>query len=162
VDLLIKQLEGPNKATALAALQRLTAASLTADAPAPEYDEDELPFRPAEPAVPEPDELLADPAAWGAWWSQHRQRAKPDARHRFGGLWSVWSSLAELEAPFSVRRNRRLAHLELCACFPVGAPLDLEAFVARQKAQLAAWRPLLQQAGRRGAGSWTKSRTAVR
>jgi len=162
VDFLAGQLEGPNKFVALAALQRLTAASLTAEDPAPEYDEDELPFRPAEPSVPEPDELLADPAAWRTWWSQHGQRAKPDARQRFGGLWSVWSSLVELEAPFSVRRDRRLAHLELCACFPIGAPLDQEAFVARQKVQLAAWRPLLEQAGRRGAGSWTKSRTGLR
>ncbi len=153
VDLLLARLERGGAPAAVAALQRITGASLTDADPDPEYPPDALPFTRPGGAVPRADVLSADPALWRGWWERHGKRARPDLRHRFGHPWSPRDGLSEMEDRSSIRRDRRAAFLELCARSGGVAPFDVEAFVARQRRQLAAWAEVV--AARRGStGTW--------
>jgi hypothetical protein len=151
---LLAMLEGDLAPAALDALQRITAATLTEADPEPRYEEGSEPFAASEGPVPDPVPLVLDPGPWRAWWKEHGTRIRPGTRCRFGHAWSPADDVNELEAPLSVPRIRRLAHLELCARTAGGAPLDLDAFVARQRRQLAAWGEIAARSARGASGGW--------
>ncbi len=153
VDDLLASLAGESAPAALDALQRVTAATLTDADPAPEYEKGKEPFTASEGPVPEPIPLCADPEAWRAWWKEHGKRVRPGTRLRFGRPWTPGDDLRELEHPLSVPRRRRLAYLELCARMPGAAPLDIEAFIARQRRELAALGDLAART-RAAPGTW--------
>jgi len=153
VDDLLGQLSGACAPAAFEALQRITGASLTEADPAPEYERGKGPFTQGQGPVPLPIPLCPDPEAWRAWWKEHGKDARRTVRWRFGHPWSPADDLGEIELPPSMRGPRRLAFLELCARTGVTAPLDLDAFVARQRRELAAWADLAGRA-RVPPGSW--------
>ncbi|HEY1333485.1 MAG TPA: hypothetical protein VGF31_04445, partial [Myxococcaceae bacterium] len=138
---------------ALEALQRITGATLTEVDPAPEYEPGKGPFTQAQGPVPLPVPLCPDAKAWGAWWAEHGKAARRTTRWRFGHPWSSTDDLGEIELPVSTRGPRRLAFLELCARTGATSPLDLDAFVARQRRELLAWGELVS-AGRVSSGTW--------
>jgi hypothetical protein len=153
VDDLLEQLGGAAVPAALEALQRITGATLTEADPAPEYQQGMGPFTQAQGPVPLPVPLSPDPEAWGAWWRQHGKAARRAVRWRFGHPWSPSDDVGEIELAVSTRGPRRLAFLELCARTGATAPLDLDAFVARQRRELVGWAELAARA-RGSAGAW--------
>jgi hypothetical protein len=153
VDDLLAQLSGACAPVAFEALQRITGASLTEADPAPEYERGKGPFTQGQGPVPLPIPLCPDAKAWRAWWKEHGKDARRAVRWRFGHPWSPADDLGEIELPPSMRGPRRLAFLELCARTGVTAPLDLDAFVARQRRELAAWAELAGRA-RVSPGTW--------
>lgn len=154
VEDLLGRLESDAAPSALEALQRITAASLTDADPAPEYPEGNEPFAASDGPMPHPIPLCTDPNAWRTWWNAHGKRAPHRTRHRFGHLYTPADSLRELEHPLSTPRSRRLAQLELCARLGARPRVDLEAFVARQRRQLAEWRQELLR-HRATPGEWS-------
>jgi len=153
VDELLGQLEGAFAPAALEALQRITGATLTEVDPAPEYEPGKGPFTRSQGPVPLPILLCPDAEAWRAWWREHGKAARRGIRWRFGHPWSPADDLGEIELAVSTRVPRRLAFLELCARTGATAPLDLDAFVARQRRELAAWADLAGRA-RVAPGTW--------
>ena len=153
VDELLGQLGGACAPAALEALQRITGATLTEADPAPEYEPGKGPFTQNHGPVPLPVPLCPDPEAWLAWWREHGKAARRTTRWRFGHPWSPEDDLGEIELAPSTRGPRRLAFLELCARTGATAPFDLEAFVARQRRELAAWSELARGA-RVSPGTW--------
>jgi hypothetical protein len=154
VEPLLALMRGEQQIPALLALQRITGASLTKDRPAPEYEPGAEPFTQRSGPVPDPQDLLADPEAWSAWWARWGRAASRATRTRWGHAWSPADDLAEMTAASSPRRDRWLAYLELCARTGAASPFDPEAFVPRQQAQLAAWSTLLESIQSDGAGAW--------
>lgn len=140
---------GDGEIRALAALQRITGASLTEDEPARTYDERERPFSAGFPWPDGEDELTPDAEAWRAWWASYGSRVERGARVRFGRPWCVEACVHEVESMAAMPRERRLAWLELVVRAGVRERLDVEAFVAVQKRQVAAIR-----AGVTSAGPW--------
>jgi hypothetical protein len=153
VDDLLAQLTGPCAPAAFEALQRITGATLTEADPAPEYEPGKGPFTQGQGQVPLPVPLCPDAEAWRAWWREHGKAARRTIRWRFGHPWSPEDDLGEIELAPSTRGPRRLAFLELCARTGATAPLDLDAFVARQRRELAALAELVRRA-RVSPGTW--------
>jgi hypothetical protein len=153
VDELLGQLTGSSAPAALEALQRITGATLLEVNPVPEYQPGEGPFTQAQGPVPLPVPLCPDPQAWRAWWTEYGKAARRGIRWRFGHPWSPADDLAEIELAVSTRGPRRMAFLELCARTGATAPLDLDAFVARQRRELAALAELSGRA-RVSPGTW--------
>ncbi|AGC48153.1 hypothetical protein MYSTI_06880 [Myxococcus stipitatus DSM 14675] len=152
VEMLLEHLAGKEAATqvaALGALQRLTGASLTDQAPPPEYSREEQPF--LCPFVePQPVAELSEKASlWSAWWAKHGRNAKSGTRYRFGHPWSPKTSLWELESPTSVPAPRRWVHVELAVRTGGDIPLEREDFVVRQLRQLEAWKAHVESGLRR-------------
>lgn len=143
---------------ALLGLQRITGASLSEEEPVvPEYAEEERPFvrgRWVAPAQVFP--LSADIGLWGDWWMRYGHGvADPRVRYRWGHVWSTRDDLHELEGALSSPAERRAAHLELCARTGGTLPFEPDAFVVRQRAQIAAWSEYLGPShGRAPAGRW--------
>jgi uncharacterized protein (TIGR02270 family) len=153
VEVLLASLEGDTAKPALEALQLITGATLTDANAAPEYEEGKGPFTATEGPVPEDTILTAKPEAWRAWWEKHGKAARPGTRYRFGHVWSLTDDLRQIEARLATRAQRWPAYLELCARSGANLPFDPDAFVARQRRQLADWST--QLAERRGApGGW--------
>jgi hypothetical protein len=150
---LLDRLEGPGAAAAVLALQLITGASVTDADPGPEYQDGEGPFTAAERPVPVPVVLTMDPAPWRAWWKAHGKAARPDVRYRFGRPWCLADDLRQIEAPLATPRERRLAHLELCARSGASLPFDPQAFVARQRRQILAWSAAVARRAA-GQGGW--------
>jgi hypothetical protein len=153
VDELLGQLGGSSAPVALEALQRITGATLLEADPAPEYEPGKEPFTQSQGPVPLPVLLCPDAKAWRAWWMEHGKAARRAIRWRFGHPWSLADDLGEIELAVSTRGPRRLAFLELCARTGATAPFDLDAFVARQRRELAAWAELTGRA-RVAPGTW--------
>jgi hypothetical protein len=153
VDDLLEQLGGACLPAALEALQRITGATLIEADAAPEYEPGKGPFTQAQGPVPLPVPLCPDAEAWRAWWRKHGMAARRSIRWRFGHPWSPSDDLGEIELAVSTRGPRRLAFLELCARTGATSPLDLDAFVARQRRELVAWVELVS-AGRVSPGTW--------
>ncbi|MCP3065271.1 hypothetical protein LXT21_41510 [Myxococcus sp. K38C18041901] len=141
---------------AVGALQRITGASLTDDAPDPEYEKGEEPFTRAFSPPPLELELSADPEVWAAWWSKHGARASDTKRYRWGHLWSTQDSLWELEHAPASMRERRLAWHELVARTGATHPFDPQDFVARQQEAIDRWREA-PEARPAAAGTWPLS-----
>jgi hypothetical protein len=152
VEDLLAQLGGPCAPAAFEALQRITGASLTEADPAPEYERGKGPFTQSQGPVPLPIPLCPDAEAWRAWWREHGKAARRSTRWRFGHPWSPADDLGEIELAPSTRGTRHLAFLELCARTGATAPLDLDAFVARQRRELTVWAELAGRA--RVSGTW--------
>ena len=135
VDDLLGQLGGACAPAAFEALQRITGASLTeADPPGVRRGKGTL--HPEPGAVP----LLyccADPEAWRVWWREHGKAARRTARWRFGHPWSPADDLGGSSSP-SPAEGRGASPSWSCAPAGATAPLDLDAFVARQGRELAA------------------------
>jgi hypothetical protein len=147
VPALLKSLDAPQaseafKEAAAFALFRLTGAALTDDDPAEAQglSPDPTPWPSTfEPPAP-PGQLTQNAAIWGVWWERHGQGASPEARHRYGRLWTVDATLWELGHPATAAADRALLHAELVLKTGlVHLPLDREAFVVAQKAELAAF-----------------------
>ncbi len=141
VDHLIGRLQGgpPGVVAAAAeALWRLTGAALTDDAPAPTYEAGDEPFlRPR--ADPTRELLLSTKAVvWETWWREHRDRATPGKRYRYGHEWTLWDDLAGLEDPLATPSEREVCHLELVARSGATLPFDGRRFIAHQRAEIAA------------------------
>ncbi|MFY1829228.1 hypothetical protein ACN47A_25140 [Myxococcus fulvus] len=141
---------------AVGALQRLTGASLTDDAPEPEYEKGEEPFGRGFVPPPLELELSVDAERWAAWWATHKARASGAKRYRWGHVWSTQDNLWELEHAPASMRERRLAWHELVARTGVTYPFDPQDFVARQQAAIDRWRetPEVRHAA---AGAWPLS-----
>jgi hypothetical protein len=138
---------------ALEALQLITGASLTDADPDPEYEEGKGPFTATEGPVPQDTILTAKREPWRAWWEKHGKAARLNTRYRFGHLWSLGDDLRQIEGRLATRGDRWPAYLELCARSGANLPFDPDAFVARQRGQIAEWSALVGQ--RRGApGGW--------
>jgi len=153
VDDLLGQLGKSSAPAALGALQRITGATLLEADPAPEYEPGKGPFTQGQGPVPLPVPLSPDPEVWRAWWTEHGKAARRGIRWRFGHPWSPADDLGEIELAVSTRGPRRLAFLELCARTGASAPLDLDAFIPRQRRELAAWAELAGRA-RVAPGTW--------
>ncbi|HZJ54196.1 MAG TPA: hypothetical protein VFD38_08650, partial [Myxococcaceae bacterium] len=153
VDELLGQLGRASAAAALEALQRITGATLLGADPASEYEPGKGPFTRSQGPVPLPVPLCPDPEPWRAWWREHGKAARRTTRWRFGHPWSPEDDLGEIELAPSTRGPRRLAFLELCARTGATPPLDLDAFVARQRRELAAAAELARRA-RVSPGTW--------
>jgi len=117
VPLLLEHLQGETAGPAAKALELLTGASL----------------------------LTAEPLPWREWWAEHEKTFRPGARHRSGHPWSLADDLRQIEGPEATARERRLAFLELCARSGSSLPFDADAFVARQRRQLADWSVVAQK-----------------
>jgi len=155
VDSLLAQLEA-GQVAAVGALQRLTGASLTDDAPAPQYEKGQEPFLRGFSPPPDELELTVDPEIWAAWWHKHQGRATLTKRYRWGHLWSTQDNLWELELAPASPRERRLAFHELVARTGATYPFDPRDFVVRQQAALAQWRDA-PELRRVTSGTWSLS-----
>ena len=130
--------------TAVLAMQRLTAASVTDDDPMPEYEPPELPFRHPHQSPPLELQLSADAKVWNAWWKRYVPGADLRARFRWGNAWSVRDNLWEMDDALATPRQRRLAHLELVVRTGAELPFDPLDFVSRQQRRIAEWRDYLE------------------
>ncbi len=141
---------------AVIALQRLTGASLTDDEPMPEYAKEDRPFTRDRFIAPRfVLELSGDAERWAAWWRRYGEAADPGVRYRFGHRWSTRDDDYELHDAHTSPRDRRLAHLELCARTGTTLPFDPRELVVRQRAQLAALREYLgSEHARAPRGTW--------
>lgn len=159
VPFLLGRLEAGETAAVLA-LQRLTGASLTEDDPSvPEYAREELPFlrlRWVAPTAEGP--LCPDLGPWAEWWMRYGHgKADPHVRYRWGHRWSTRDNLYELERGVSSPADRRTAWLELCARTGGTLPFEHDAFVVRQRAQIASWAEYLgREHARARAGHWPR------
>ena len=136
--------------TAARALWRITGVALAEGDDRPDALRVEEGFRaPEVPAV-----WSVDAGAWARALGDAPARMNPLQRWRFGHPWSLEDTLWELEDPASVPPDRRDAHVELVARSGLALPLDLEHFVARQRAQLAAWRSRCEGAVAHTRGQW--------
>jgi hypothetical protein len=126
------------KVEAATALHRITGAGLTDGAPMPEYADDPqaAPFLDAYREPTTPAELSSKPDVWRAYLERYARAAKPERRYRYGRPFSAAHDQWELVQPRAVRGERERAYLELRARFGVHAPLDTQAFVLAQHAQL--------------------------
>ena len=146
---------GCGEKAAVAALQRITGASLTEDDPDPEYPPEAHPFLGRAKPPPTSLVLTAEAAAWRAWWKKHGSAARPGTRWRYGHPWSAEDDLWEMESAPVSPRERRLAYLELVARTGEKLPFDPSAFVAHQRREIEAWRAALEVgAARRGQGGF--------
>jgi hypothetical protein len=160
VGFLIGRLRAGAK-TSLAALQRLTGASIAKGQPVvEELEPAERPFvrghRPPEPEI----ELDDDPERWELWWEEYGAAASHDVRYRYGHAWSVADNLWELSDAPGSSRTRRLAWLELAARTGIRIPFDAQAFVVRQRRQVHEWKEALAVRRERApVGRWTSTFT---
>jgi hypothetical protein len=137
VPLLIERLaDDAEQAAALAALERITGASLTEASPEPKYTEDTLPFAARTSAYEPPSAALADPAAWTAFWQTHGRRAKRDQLYRWGRPWSVALARHELEHRDFLFRDRELAAMEHNLRGQRRLRFEPHAFIASQRRAL--------------------------
>jgi len=150
VEDLLQLLQGDTAKAAVEALQLLTGASLTDADPAPQYEKGKEPFTAAEGPVPEEAIFTTKPDVWSAWWDKHGKAARPGTRYRFGHVWSLADDLRQIESRLATRAQRWPAYLELCARSGANLPFDPDAFVVRQRRQIADWSAHLAQ--RRGTG----------
>jgi len=147
VPALLRSLDAPHasqafKEAAAFALFRLTGAALTDDDPAEAQglSPDPTPWPSTFEPPATPGQLTQKAAIWGVWWERHGQGAAPEARHRYGRLWTVEATLWELGHPATAAAERALLHAELVLKTGlVHLPLDREAFVVTQKTELAAF-----------------------
>ncbi len=154
VDFLLGRLSD-GEIAAVAALQRITGATLTDDDPEPEYSEDDLPFA-GERRWPvfEP-ELSVDADVWKRWWTAHRSRVDPSLRYRHGHVFDLDDCLWEMEVAPAENHMRWLACLELMARTGSSLPFDPHLFAPSQRLQIAKWRELVSSGrGRFPAGRW--------
>ncbi len=143
IDLLLSATESEVpavKVAALDALQRITDASLTDEVPDPSYPDDGQPFVRAWSPPSITAKLCGDVAAWRGWWKKHKKGADPRGRYRFGHRWTLMDDVWELECPWSGRRARWFAYLELVARTGHAMPFDPDEFVARQEEKVREWR----------------------
>jgi HEAT repeat protein len=162
VEFLLDRLADEDEAAcsaAVVALERILGASLTEITTDPEYPPEALPFeRPFVDWEVEMD-IFGEPVVWRAWWEKHRGRAKSGARYRYGSEWTIAHVMWEIEQPDAMLDTRRLAHMELVTRLGAEAPFDPEAFVAKQRRQLAAWHVVVQSRGSRiDDASWPGAR----
>jgi hypothetical protein len=139
---------------ALAALQRVTGASLTEAQPAHDPGAP-LPFT-RDDLMPEAElVLLEDPAAWRAWWAEHGRRPDPRARWQHGHRWTLRDALWELAEGATSSRERTLAWAELSARTGARIPFDAREWVVRQRRQVGAWGEYVAlRAAGAAAGTW--------
>ncbi len=142
VDDLIAMLgfeEAATSALAVGALERLTGAMLTDDAP--DGVDPTLPWpRPAgfvPTPVPEP---CLSMEVWQRWWSRVRGAAPVGQRLRWGRPWSPMDNVTEMDRDDGAPDVRRMAWLELCARTGGSIAFDPEDWVSRQERSVSAWR----------------------
>ncbi len=159
VDFLVGRLRGGADA-AVGALQRLTAANLTDDAPAPDYDGAPRPFERYAPPAYEP-EVSGDAEVWAAWWARWRRGADERRRHRFGHPFALRDLVWELREGWTSPAARRLAALECSTRSTCRVPLDPGDFVPRQASLLGGVEPILAaRAHRWPEGAWVSEALA--
>jgi len=155
VDPLLEWLRQGEAAAAIA-LQRLTGASLTDELPDPPAPlPEDQPFGRSWHPPPSFEILTADPEIWSAWWTKHRARAQTALRWRWGRPFTPDALLWEIDAgPFGPD-GRTLSHLELVLRTGESLPLAVDDFVARQEAQVDAWRVAVKRLSTsQPPGSW--------
>jgi hypothetical protein len=154
VDFLIGRLRG-GADDAVRALQRITAANLTDDDPAPDYADAPKPFERAAPPTYQPEPSL-DADVWAAWWARWRHLADPSRRHRFGHPCGLRDLLWELREGWSAPASRRLVAMEASSRTTCRVPLDPRDFVPRQAHLIRGVAPILDARAHRWTdGRWT-------
>lgn len=131
--------DAATKALAVGALERITGAMLTDDAP--EGIDPTLPWPRPEGFVPT---AVAEPcvemAVWRRWWSRVGGGAPAGQRLRWGRPWSPMDNVTEMDRDDAAPDVRRMAWLELCARTGGSIAFDPEDWVSRQERAVSAWR----------------------
>lgn len=123
---------------AAGALERITGAMLTDDAPG--GIDPTLPWpRPAGFVPVAVQEPCVDRSVWERWWAGVRGDAPAGRRLRWGRPWSPADNVTEMAMDDAAPDLRRVAWLELCARTGGSIAFDPEDWVARQERAIAAW-----------------------
>ncbi|MFK7989802.1 MAG: hypothetical protein AB8I08_27535 [Sandaracinaceae bacterium] len=137
---------------ALAALERITGASILDASMVPTYEHDDEPFTRTRREY-EPVGLLdGDPDAWERWWETWKTNATPDLRYRWGRPYQISDTLMELRGEEFLQRDRPWAVMELTVRGRSATWPDWNDLVLRQHAVLDGVRASCPEAERWGGG----------
>jgi hypothetical protein len=131
--------DAATKALAVGALERITGAMLTDDAP--DGLDPTLPWPRPAGFVPTPvPEACLSMEVWQRWWSRVGGSAPAGLRLRWGRPWSPMDNVTEMDRDDGAPDVRRMAWLELCARTGGSIAFDPEDWVSRQERAVSAWR----------------------